>query len=101
MATFKVVDTCAAEFEAYTPYFYSTYETEDEGIYLSIYLWELEYDGLIDNSPPFTDAVNRLMFYRSFDILPEFSTHGYTFISHPVCAAVRPEDQRQFNERDS
>jgi carbamoyl-phosphate synthase large subunit len=29
-ATFKSVDTCAAEFEAYTPYYYSTYETEDE-----------------------------------------------------------------------
>ncbi|MGM0367419.1 MAG: carbamoyl-phosphate synthase large subunit [Actinomycetota bacterium] len=28
--TFKTVDTCAAEFEAYTPYYYSTYETEDE-----------------------------------------------------------------------
>jgi len=27
---FKSVDTCAAEFEAYTPYFYSSYETEDE-----------------------------------------------------------------------
>ncbi len=30
VATFKAVDTCAAEFEAYTPYFYSTYELEDE-----------------------------------------------------------------------
>ena len=30
VATFKSVDTCAAEFEAYTPYFYSTYEDEDE-----------------------------------------------------------------------
>ncbi|HIE50824.1 MAG TPA: carbamoyl-phosphate synthase large subunit [Armatimonadetes bacterium] len=29
-ATFKLVDTCAAEFEAYTPYYYSTYEMEDE-----------------------------------------------------------------------
>ena len=29
-ATFKQVDTCAAEFEAFTPYFYSTYEDEDE-----------------------------------------------------------------------
>jgi carbamoyl-phosphate synthase large subunit len=29
-ATFKLVDTCAAEFEAYTPYYYSTYESEDE-----------------------------------------------------------------------
>lgn len=28
--TFKSVDTCAAEFEAYTPYYYSTYEQEDE-----------------------------------------------------------------------
>ncbi len=30
VATFKQVDTCAAEFEAHTPYFYSTYEQEDE-----------------------------------------------------------------------
>jgi carbamoyl-phosphate synthase large subunit len=29
-STFKLVDTCAAEFEAYTPYYYSTYESEDE-----------------------------------------------------------------------
>ncbi len=28
--TFKMVDTCAAEFVAYTPYLYSTYEEEDE-----------------------------------------------------------------------
>jgi len=35
-AVYKLVDTCAAEFEAYTPYYYSTYETphrrtEDRG----------------------------------------------------------------------
>ena len=30
IVTFKSVDTCAAEFEAYTPYYYSTYEDEDE-----------------------------------------------------------------------
>jgi len=30
VTTFKSVDTCAAEFEAYTPYYYSTYEVEDE-----------------------------------------------------------------------
>ncbi|MCX8023135.1 MAG: carbamoyl-phosphate synthase large subunit [Syntrophorhabdaceae bacterium] len=29
-SVFKLVDTCAAEFEAYTPYYYSTYEEEDE-----------------------------------------------------------------------
>ncbi len=29
-AIFKLVDTCAAEFEAVTPYYYSTYEREDE-----------------------------------------------------------------------
>ena len=28
--TYKMVDTCAAEFEAATPYFYSCYEKEDE-----------------------------------------------------------------------
>jgi carbamoyl-phosphate synthase large subunit len=31
-AVYKMVDTCAAEFEAYTPYLYSTYEREDEGL---------------------------------------------------------------------
>ncbi|MBI4358065.1 MAG: carbamoyl-phosphate synthase large subunit, partial [Candidatus Omnitrophica bacterium] len=31
-SVFKLVDTCAAEFKAYTPYFYSTYEEEDETI---------------------------------------------------------------------
>jgi len=30
LPTFKMVDTCAAEFEAATPYYYSTYEQEDE-----------------------------------------------------------------------
>jgi carbamoyl-phosphate synthase large subunit len=29
-AVYKAVDTCAAEFKAYTPYFYSTYEEESE-----------------------------------------------------------------------
>ncbi|MFC1555556.1 carbamoyl-phosphate synthase large subunit [candidate division KSB1 bacterium] len=28
--SFKMVDTCAAEFEAFTPYFYSTYDEENE-----------------------------------------------------------------------
>ncbi|HEX9304795.1 MAG TPA: carbamoyl-phosphate synthase large subunit [Thermoanaerobaculia bacterium] len=28
----KTIDTCAAEFEAYTPYFYSTYEDENESL---------------------------------------------------------------------
>ncbi|NNL69868.1 MAG: carbamoyl-phosphate synthase large subunit, partial [Acidimicrobiia bacterium] len=30
VAAYKTVDTCAAEFEAATPYFYSSYEEEDE-----------------------------------------------------------------------
>jgi carbamoyl-phosphate synthase large subunit len=30
LPTFRLVDTCAAEFEAYTPYYYSTYGDEDE-----------------------------------------------------------------------
>src|SRR5439155_5872366 len=28
--TYRLVDTCAAEFEAFTPYYYSTYGTENE-----------------------------------------------------------------------
>ena len=28
----KIVDTCAAEFEAQTPYYYSTYEEDDENV---------------------------------------------------------------------
>ena len=30
LPVYKLVDTCSAEFEAYTPYYYSTYEMEDE-----------------------------------------------------------------------
>ena len=30
LPAYKIVDTCAAEFEAATPYYYSTYENEDE-----------------------------------------------------------------------
>jgi carbamoyl-phosphate synthase large subunit len=30
LPTYKMVDTCAAEFEAVTPYFYGTFETENE-----------------------------------------------------------------------
>ena len=30
--TFKMVDTCAAEFDAATPYFWSTYESENEAV---------------------------------------------------------------------
>jgi carbamoyl-phosphate synthase large subunit len=31
-AVYKAVDTCGAEFEAFTPYYYSTYETENESV---------------------------------------------------------------------
>ena len=29
---YKMIDTCASEFDSYVPYFYSTYETENESI---------------------------------------------------------------------
>jgi carbamoyl-phosphate synthase large subunit len=32
LPSYKMVDTCAAEFEAQTPYFYSTYERENEAL---------------------------------------------------------------------
>ncbi len=31
-SVFKAVDTCGAEFEAFTPYYYSTYESENESV---------------------------------------------------------------------
>ncbi|MHC4476362.1 MAG: carbamoyl-phosphate synthase large subunit [Planctomycetota bacterium] len=31
-AVYKAVDTCGAEFEAFTPYYYSTYEAENESV---------------------------------------------------------------------
>lgn len=33
LPTYKLVDTCAAEFDAQTPYFYSCYEEENEALY--------------------------------------------------------------------
>lgn len=30
--SYRLVDTCAAEFEAYTPYYYSTYDTDDDEV---------------------------------------------------------------------
>ena len=32
MPTYKMIDTCASEFDSYVPYFYSTYEDENESI---------------------------------------------------------------------
>src|SRR4051812_12512371 len=32
MPSFRLVDTCAAEFEAYTPYYYSTYDRGDDEV---------------------------------------------------------------------
>ena len=30
--SYRLVDTCAAEFEAYTPYYYSTYDRSDDEV---------------------------------------------------------------------
>ena len=32
MPVYKMIDTCASEFESYVPYFYSTYEVENESV---------------------------------------------------------------------
>lgn len=32
MPVYKMIDTCASEFESYIPYFYSTYESENEAV---------------------------------------------------------------------
>ena len=33
--SYRLVDTCAAEFEAYTPYYYSSYDRDDDEVSLS------------------------------------------------------------------
>lgn len=35
MPTYKMIDTCASEFKSYVPYFYSTYEEENESVVTS------------------------------------------------------------------
>jgi carbamoyl-phosphate synthase large subunit len=32
MPVFKMVDTCAGEFESHTPYYYGTFEQEDDAV---------------------------------------------------------------------
>ena len=32
MPVFKMVDTCAGEFESQTPYYYGTFEQEDDAV---------------------------------------------------------------------
>ena len=32
MPVYKMIDSCASEFDSYIPYFYSTYEVENESI---------------------------------------------------------------------
>ena len=61
VTAFKSVDTCAAEFEAYTPYYYSTYEEEDEvppkGQTLGARRWALEKDA---ESPQLAPSASQL-----------------------------------------
>lgn len=47
-AVFKPVDTCAAEFEAYTPYYYSTYDGKEEEVRIS---WEKERIIVLGSGP--------------------------------------------------
>ena len=70
--TFKMVDTCAGEFAAHTPYFYATYDTEGiEFDYASVHcvmsLRQLGYEVVIINNNPETvstdfDTGDRLYF---------------------------------------
>ncbi len=51
-AVFKSVDTCAAEFEAITPYYYSTYETGSR---------QVNADGSVTVNPPQCELRQRLL----------------------------------------
>ncbi len=82
LPVYKLVDTCAAEFEAHTPYYYSTYESENEAriskkkkvlilgggpnrigqgiefdyccVHASFALWEMGIESIMVNSNPET-----------------------------------------------
>ncbi|HMC66681.1 MAG TPA: carbamoyl-phosphate synthase large subunit, partial [Gemmataceae bacterium] len=83
VASFKLVDTCAAEFEAYTPYYYSTYEapsgnveglmTNDEGM----------TEGLMTNDERMTNAEARMPDSKAFGIgASSFLSHSSFVIRH-------------------
>ncbi len=55
-AVFKVVDTCAAEFEAYTPYYYSTYEKPSRQVVDGVSVMVAE-----DETKPAKPGVDRIM----------------------------------------
>jgi len=50
LPTYRLVDTCAAEFEAYTPYYYSTYGC----VHAAFALRELGFETIMVNSNPET-----------------------------------------------
>jgi carbamoyl-phosphate synthase large subunit len=54
VAVFKLVDTCAAEFEAYTPYYYSTYEAPFRSVQLSAVSGQPDKDWLTADSSSLT-----------------------------------------------
>jgi carbamoylphosphate synthase large subunit/ADP-ribose pyrophosphatase YjhB (NUDIX family) len=49
-SVYKMVDTCAGEFEAKTPYFYSTFGSENEATETLYYQHEANFDYLIDKA---------------------------------------------------
>jgi len=62
---YKLVDTCAAEFEAYTPYYYSSYETPIEQVDVA----SVSSSEAADGNPQFTDDEVRVTDKKKIIIL--------------------------------
>ena len=73
--SYRLVDTCAAEFEAYTPYYYSTYDCGDEAgldatIIMHPIIWEAS-GHLKTFSDPMVDCLLTNKRYRADQIDPQ------------------------------
>ncbi|HMF19348.1 MAG TPA: carbamoyl-phosphate synthase large subunit, partial [Gemmataceae bacterium] len=60
-AVFKLVDTCAAEFEAYTPYYYSTYERPEVRIAVGNQQSTISNQQSEDETRPAKEGKERIM----------------------------------------
>ncbi len=119
-ATFKMVDTCAAEFEAHTPYLYSTYEEEDEApptprekvVILGPETVSTDYDTsdrLYFEPLTFEDVMNILERERPRGVIVQFGGQtplkltvpleraGVSILGTPPDAIDRAEDRQRFS----
>ncbi|MDI6640881.1 MAG: carbamoyl-phosphate synthase large subunit [Elusimicrobiota bacterium] len=87
LPAYKLVDTCAAKFEAYTPYYYSTYEEEDEAVVPS-------NQSHTHQSPINQSTTNQSFAHQSTtDPFPAHQSSAHELPSHPSSHATSHQFQ--------